>query len=148
MGDFTGQRGGVYFEAGFAMGLGLPVIWLVRKDEVEKLHFDTRQYAHIAYESAEDLKQKLHKVNCRAPDRIVSHLRSPLYANDLTVWFFPIRHYMEIYMLKKIAFFILLAPVLMGASCNAKLRQEMPEPHLIMCPNGMIFFYPDSEEFR
>ena len=58
--DFTGQRGGVYFEAGFAMGLGLPVIWLVRKDEVEKLHFDTRQYAHIVYESAEDLKSKLY----------------------------------------------------------------------------------------
>ncbi len=58
--EFTGQRGGVYFEAGFAMGLGLPVIWLVRKDEVEKLHFDTRQYAHIVYESAEELKQKLY----------------------------------------------------------------------------------------
>lgn len=25
--DFTGQRGGVYFEAGFAYGLGIPVIW-------------------------------------------------------------------------------------------------------------------------
>jgi nucleoside 2-deoxyribosyltransferase len=24
--DFTGQRGGVYFEAGFALGLGKPVI--------------------------------------------------------------------------------------------------------------------------
>lgn len=24
--DFTGQRGGVYFEAGFALGLGLQVI--------------------------------------------------------------------------------------------------------------------------
>ncbi|MCD4823722.1 MAG: hypothetical protein K8S55_03880 [Phycisphaerae bacterium] len=57
--DFTGQRGGVYFEAGLAMGLGLPVIWLVQKDDVEKLHFDTRQYNHIVYESAEDLKQKL-----------------------------------------------------------------------------------------
>jgi hypothetical protein len=27
--DFTGHRGGVYFEAGYAMGLGIPVIWLV-----------------------------------------------------------------------------------------------------------------------
>jgi nucleoside 2-deoxyribosyltransferase len=42
--DFTGHRGGVYFEAGFAMGLGLPVIWLCQKDELEKIHFDTRQY--------------------------------------------------------------------------------------------------------
>ena len=29
--DFTGQRGGVYFESGFALGLGLPVIWPIRK---------------------------------------------------------------------------------------------------------------------
>ena len=58
--DFTGQRGGVYFEAGYGMGMGLPVIWLVHKDQVDKLHFDTRQYNHIVYESAEDLKQKLY----------------------------------------------------------------------------------------
>jgi nucleoside 2-deoxyribosyltransferase len=57
--DFTGQRGGVYFEAGFAMGLGIPVIWTVRKDQIEQVHFDTRQYNHIVYDSAEDLKQKL-----------------------------------------------------------------------------------------
>ena len=29
--DFTGHRGGVYFEAGFALGLGLPVIWTCRR---------------------------------------------------------------------------------------------------------------------
>ncbi|MGB2808734.1 MAG: hypothetical protein WBC22_13400, partial [Sedimentisphaerales bacterium] len=44
--DFSGQRGGVYFEAGFAKGLGRPVIFTVKKDDVEKLHFDTRQYNH------------------------------------------------------------------------------------------------------
>ena len=48
--DFTGQRGGVYFEAGFALGLGRSVIWLCRKDEMEKLHFDTRQYNFIIWE--------------------------------------------------------------------------------------------------
>lgn len=58
--DFTGQRCGVYFEAGFGMGMGLPVIWLVRKDDVDKLHFDTRQYNHIVYDSADDLKAKLY----------------------------------------------------------------------------------------
>ena len=57
--DFTGQRGGVYFEAGYAMGMGLPIIWLVRKDDVEKLHFDTRQYSHIVYETAEELRKGL-----------------------------------------------------------------------------------------
>jgi len=43
--DFTGDRGGVYFEAGYARGLGLPVIWPCRKDWLEKLHFDTEHYA-------------------------------------------------------------------------------------------------------
>jgi hypothetical protein len=48
--DFTGNRGGVYFEAGFALGLGQQVIWLCRKDELGKVHFDTRQYNHITWE--------------------------------------------------------------------------------------------------
>jgi hypothetical protein len=58
--DFTGQRGGVYFEAGFAQGLGLPVIWIVHKDEVDHLHFDTRQYNHIVYTDAQDLHDQLY----------------------------------------------------------------------------------------
>ena len=47
--DFTGQRGGVYFEAGFTLGLGRPVIWLCREDELNKVHFDTRQYNFILW---------------------------------------------------------------------------------------------------
>ena len=54
--DFTGHRGGVYFEAGFALSLGLPVIWTCRKDELGKLHFDTRQYAFIDWQGAEELR--------------------------------------------------------------------------------------------
>lgn len=57
--DFTGQRGGVYYEAGFAHGLGIPVIFVVRKNEVGKLHFDTRQFNHIVYETPEELKERL-----------------------------------------------------------------------------------------
>lgn len=57
--DFTGQRGGVYFEAGYAMGLGKPVIWTCRHDHLDKVHFDTRQYSHIVWETEEDLKEKL-----------------------------------------------------------------------------------------
>lgn len=41
--DFTGHRGGVYFEAGFALGLGLPVIWTCRKSDMDGLHFDIRR---------------------------------------------------------------------------------------------------------
>ena len=61
--DFThgegGARGGVYFEAGFAHGLGIPVIYTCRADMVDKLHFDTRQYAHILWERPEDLRDAL-----------------------------------------------------------------------------------------
>jgi nucleoside 2-deoxyribosyltransferase len=57
--DFTGHRGGVYFEAGFALGLGKPVIWTCRKSDLEETHFDTRQYNHIVWKSADDLRVQL-----------------------------------------------------------------------------------------
>lgn len=57
--DFTGHRAGVYFEAGFALGLGLPVIWTCRKDDVEKLHFDIRQYNCIDWIDSADLRTRL-----------------------------------------------------------------------------------------
>ncbi len=57
--DFTGDRGGVYFEAGYAMGLGIPVIWTCRADYVDKLHFDTRQYNHIVWDSVSQLRDRL-----------------------------------------------------------------------------------------
>jgi nucleoside 2-deoxyribosyltransferase len=49
--DFTGQRAGVYYEAGFAMGLGRPVIWCCRSDEIGKLHFDTNHKNHIDWQT-------------------------------------------------------------------------------------------------
>ncbi len=57
--DFTGQRGGVYFEAGFAMGLNTPLIWTCHKSDVKKLHFDTRQYNHIIWGNPDELCKKL-----------------------------------------------------------------------------------------
>ena len=61
--DFTCERekvrGGVYYEAGFALGLGLPVIWTCRKDCLDYLHFDTRQYNHIVWETPEELYARL-----------------------------------------------------------------------------------------
>ena len=41
--DYTGQRHNAYFEAGFALGLGLTVIPTCHADENDKLHFDNRQ---------------------------------------------------------------------------------------------------------
>ena len=57
--DFTGDRGGVYFEAGYAQGRRIPVIWTVHQEWVNKLHFDTRQYNHIVYNDAKELYKKL-----------------------------------------------------------------------------------------
>ena len=51
--------GGVYYEAGFAHGLDIPVIFCCRKDVLEKVHFDTRQYNHIVWEKPEELREKL-----------------------------------------------------------------------------------------
>jgi nucleoside 2-deoxyribosyltransferase len=48
--DFTGQRGGVYFEAGFALGLRQEVIWLCKKSELNDVHFDNRQYNFIVWQ--------------------------------------------------------------------------------------------------
>jgi len=68
--DFTGNRGGVYFEAGLAMGLNLPVIWTCREDHVQELHFDTRQYSHIVWTSPDDLNAKLiHRIEATAPKK-------------------------------------------------------------------------------
>lgn len=46
-----GARGGVYYEAGFAHGLNIPVIFTCRADVIDKAHFDTRQYNHITWTS-------------------------------------------------------------------------------------------------
>ncbi|GAI95472.1 unnamed protein product [marine sediment metagenome] len=62
--DFTQQKHGVYFEAGYALGLGLPVLWCVKKKDLDDAHFDTRQYNHIAWESEKDLKEQLYNFIC------------------------------------------------------------------------------------
>lgn len=59
--DFTGHRGGVYFEAGYALGLNLPVFWSCRKDHLEQLHFDIRQFNCIDWETPEELAERLSK---------------------------------------------------------------------------------------
>jgi len=73
--DFTGQRGGVYYEAGFAKGLGLEVIWTCRNDELDKLHFDVRQYNCILWE-----RDKLEEFKMKITYRIESVLGRGLYS--------------------------------------------------------------------
>ncbi len=62
--DVTEQKHGVYFEAGYALGIGLPVIWCVCKDDLGNVHFDTRQYNHIVWESEEQLREQLYNLIC------------------------------------------------------------------------------------
>ena len=61
--DFTqgddGTRGGVYYEAGFAYGLNIPVIFTCHEDGIEEVHFDTRQYNHIIWTDPGDLRERL-----------------------------------------------------------------------------------------
>lgn len=54
-----GVRGSVYFEAGFARGRGLQVIYCCRRDCIGGLPFDTRQYHHIAWDTPEELRSEL-----------------------------------------------------------------------------------------
>ncbi len=53
--DVTGQRQGVYYEAGFANGINRPVIWTCRDDDKANIHFDTRQFPHLFWRAPEDL---------------------------------------------------------------------------------------------
>jgi hypothetical protein len=63
--DLTGNSYGVYFEAGYAKGINIPVIYICSeeyfKSENNKVHFDTNHYPFILwnYKDGEDLKKKL-----------------------------------------------------------------------------------------
>ena len=57
--DFTKQKGGVYFEAGFGKALGKEIFWTCREDDFKNLHFDTNHYGHIKWSQPEDLRRQL-----------------------------------------------------------------------------------------
>jgi hypothetical protein len=57
--DCTGLRHAVLFEAGYAMGLGLPVIFTCKEGTDIKKCFDTDHYNHIVWKDADDLKNQL-----------------------------------------------------------------------------------------
>ncbi len=62
--EFTENKHGVYWEAGYAAERGIPVIYVVKNDEIQKLHFDTRHINHITWDNVEELKSKLiHRIN-------------------------------------------------------------------------------------
>ena len=55
--DLTHQNNGAYFEEGYAMGLGKPVIQLCQKDT--RLHFDIAQKNTIMWDVETDISEKL-----------------------------------------------------------------------------------------
>ena len=62
--DFTtspeaGVRGGVYFEAGFAYGLDIPVFLTCHKDCTKAVHFDIDHLNRLEWETPEDLRKRL-----------------------------------------------------------------------------------------
>jgi hypothetical protein len=72
--DFTGHRGGVYFEAGFAKGLNIEVIWTCREDHMKDLHFDIRQYNCIGW--SEDNLDKFRVDIKNRVEAVIGHHRS------------------------------------------------------------------------
>jgi hypothetical protein len=57
--EYTHHNHGVYYEAGFAKGLGKSVFNLVREDHEKDFHFDVRQVNRRTWSTATDLKEKL-----------------------------------------------------------------------------------------
>lgn len=60
--DFTGHRGGVYYEAGFAYGLGKEVIFSCRQDwfnKYKKPHFDVEHRNFIIWANSREFGEKL-----------------------------------------------------------------------------------------
>ena len=43
-------RGSVYFEAGYAIGKDIPIVWTCRKDQEKELPFDIRQYNFLFWD--------------------------------------------------------------------------------------------------
>ena len=57
--DVTEHRNNVYFEAGYAMGMGLPVIWTCHKDHIDDARLDTRNLNHIVWDNPGELRKSL-----------------------------------------------------------------------------------------
>jgi len=57
--DLTHKSHGAYFEAGYALGRGLKVIYTCREDHFEEVHFDLKSMQIIRYSSPEELREAL-----------------------------------------------------------------------------------------
>ena len=59
--DLTENANGVYFEAGFALGRSIEVIWMCREDHLGGAHFDVQQYNMIVWKQPSDIAEKLYE---------------------------------------------------------------------------------------
>jgi hypothetical protein len=59
--DCTQQRNGVYFEAGFAVGLGLTIIPTCQTDDMKNRHFDIQHLNTLEWETPPDLVSSVSK---------------------------------------------------------------------------------------
>lgn len=57
--DFSFHNNGVYFESGFALGLGIPVIYTCNTSHSKDAHFDIKQLQQIRYSSLDELTKML-----------------------------------------------------------------------------------------
>jgi hypothetical protein len=73
--DFTQHKAGVYFEAGFAMGLGQSVVFTCRREDYEDAHFDTRPHNHILWLD-EKLGEFLEALAARLQNTVHSSLKA------------------------------------------------------------------------
>ncbi len=73
--DVSRQNQGVYFEAGFAIGLGIPVIWICSEAEFKNRHFDTAQINTIKY-TEDDLPSLSKALKNRIENTIILKNRS------------------------------------------------------------------------
>ncbi len=57
----NGVSGGVYFKAGFAQGLGIPVFLTCRKGCAQAVHFDMDHINRLEWTNPKDLRRRLRK---------------------------------------------------------------------------------------
>jgi nucleoside 2-deoxyribosyltransferase len=57
--DLTHQSHGAYFEAGYGLALGVPVIITCRSTHSKKIHFDLRQFNHLPWDEPSKLRREL-----------------------------------------------------------------------------------------